>query len=56
VKLVPIRSPLPQPASATPASIGAHSCDSSGLGALGVRKIVGVAFAIERGSKRLPLP
>ena len=34
----------------------AQSCDSRVWGPLAVRKVVGVAFAIERGSRRIPLP
>jgi signal peptidase I len=34
----------------------AQSCDSRVWGPLAVRRIVGVAFAIQRGSRRIPLP
>src|SRR5215211_96840 len=34
----------------------AQSCDSRVWGPLAVRKVLGVAIAIERGSKRIPLP
>lgn len=34
----------------------AQSCDSRVWGPLAVRKVVGVAFAIQRGSRRIPLP
>jgi signal peptidase I len=34
----------------------AQSCDSRVWGPLAVRRIIGVAFAIERGSRRIPLP
>jgi signal peptidase I len=34
----------------------AQSCDSRVWGPLAVRKIVGVAFAIQRGSRRISLP
>jgi signal peptidase I len=34
----------------------AQSCDSRVWGPLAVRKIVGVAFAIQRGSRKIPLP
>jgi signal peptidase I len=34
----------------------AQSCDSRVWGPLAVRRVVGVAFAIERGSRRIPLP
>jgi signal peptidase I len=34
----------------------AQSCDSRVWGPLAVRRIVGVAFAIERGARRIPLP
>jgi signal peptidase I len=34
----------------------AQSCDSRVWGPLAVRRIVGVAFEIQRGSRRIPLP
>jgi signal peptidase I len=34
----------------------AQSCDSRVWGPLAVRKVVGVAFAIQRGSRKIPLP
>jgi signal peptidase I len=34
----------------------AQSCDSRVWGPLAVRRVVGVAFAVQRGSRRIPLP
>jgi signal peptidase I len=34
----------------------AQSCDSRAWGPLAVRKVVGVAFAVQRGSRRIALP